>query len=211
MCGSPVVTAASGTVSAMPGDRRDQPLDRRPAPAVILHASRATGAPCHYNLPMRHLVRIFIIVGVLVPAFSTAPVAQSRHNLVSFEKDHLSIRSGGTEHRFRVELARTSRQLAQGLMHRRRMAANAGMLFIFNDVAPRSMWMKNTFIPLDMLFLGPGGTIVTIVERTVPLSTRAIPSGEPASAVLELNAGTVSRLGIRTGDRVVSRHLPAAP
>ena len=136
--------------------------------------------------------------------------AQARQNLVAFETGRLTIRSGGRSHEFRVELARTARQHAQGLMHRRRMAADAGMLFIHRRPAPRSMWMKNTFIPLDMLFLGADGTILKIVERTVPLSTRAIRSGKPAIAVLELNAGTAERLGLQEGDRVLSPDLPGA-
>ena len=71
------------------------------------------------------------------------------------------------------------------------------------------MWMRNTYLPLDMLFVGRGGEIVRIVERTVPFSEETIRSPGPVSAVLELNAGTVSRKGIRVGDRVVSRALPA--
>ena len=136
--------------------------------------------------------------------------AQARQNLVAFETGRVTIRSGGRSHEFRVELARTARQHAQGLMHRRRMAADAGMLFIHRRPAPRSMWMKNTLIPLDMLFLGADGVILKIVERTMPLSTRVIRSGRPAIAVLELNAGTAERLGLREGDRVLSPDLPGA-
>ena len=144
------------------------------------------------------------------PCPPPAAEAQARQNLVAFETGWVTIRSGGRSHEFRVELARTARQHAQGLMHRRRMAADAGMLFIHRRPAPRSMWMKNTLIPLDMLFLGADGTILRIVERTVPLSTRTIRSGRPATAVLELNAGTAERLGLREGDRVLSPDLPGA-
>src|SRR3546814_5004902 len=82
------------------------------------------------------------------------------------------------------------------------MAADAGMLFLFGGSKVRAMWMKNTLIPLDMLFIDETGKIVRIEERTVPHSERAIVSGGPVSAVLELNAGTASRLSIKPGDRV---------
>ena len=110
---------------------------------------------------------------------------------------------------FRVEVARTEPQRRRGLMFRRHLAADAGMLFLFDREGPVSMWMRNTRIPLDMLFIARGGRIVRIEERTVPLSEATIPSGSPVVAVLELNAGTVSRLGIRPGGRVMTS-LPDA-
>src|SRR3546814_16503275 len=90
-------------------------------------------------------------------------------------------------------------------MFRRQMAADAGMLFLFGGSKVRAMWMKNTLIPLDMLFIDETGKIVRIEERTVPHSERAIVSGGPVSAVLELNAGTASRLSIKPGDREIGR------
>ena len=101
-----------------------------------------------------------------------------------------------------VELAETWRQQQAGLMWRKTMAPDAGMLFLFGGSQVRAMWMKNTLIPLDMLFIDEMGKIVRIEERTVPHSERAIASGGPVSAVLELNAGTASRLMIKPGDRV---------
>jgi uncharacterized protein len=82
------------------------------------------------------------------------------------------------------------------------MPADQGMLFDFGHIEPVSMWMQNTYLPLDMLFIRPDGTIARIAANTEPLSTRTIPSGEPVLAVLELNAGTAARLGIRPGDRI---------
>jgi uncharacterized membrane protein (UPF0127 family) len=76
------------------------------------------------------------------------------------------------------------------------------MLFDFKRVEPVAMWMQNTYIPLDMLFIRADGTIARIAENTEPLSTRTIPSGEPVLAVLELNGGTAARLGVKAGDRV---------
>jgi uncharacterized membrane protein (UPF0127 family) len=76
------------------------------------------------------------------------------------------------------------------------------MLFDFGKVEPVAMWMQNTYIPLDMLFIRPNGVIGRIAADTEPLSTRTIPSGEPVLSVLELNAGTAARLGVKAGDRV---------
>ena len=122
------------------------------------------------------------------------------------EKGHgrLTINSGDEKHEFRVEIARTERQQSRGLMYRRQLPADAGMLFVYKPPVRAAMWMKNTFIPLDMLFIGNGNRIVKIAERTMPLSHKIISSPVPVRGVLEVNAGTASRLGIRTGDRVVS-------
>ncbi|WP_375459414.1 DUF192 domain-containing protein [uncultured Enterovirga sp.] len=103
---------------------------------------------------------------------------------------------------FQVEVARTDADRAQGLMYRRSLAPDRGMLFDFARVEPVSMWMQNTYVSLDMLFIRPDGSIARIAQDTEPLSTRAIPSGEPVLAVLELVAGTARRVGIKAGDRV---------
>lgn len=132
------------------------------------------------------------------------------NNLVTFSREALTIRSGDKTHKFSVELALNSRQHAQGLMFRRRMAPDAGMLFVYRREETTAMWMKNTFIPLDMLFIGRNGTVRRIAERTVPMSETVIPSGGPVVAVLELSAGTASRLGLKPGDKVVSKALGTA-
>jgi uncharacterized membrane protein (UPF0127 family) len=87
-------------------------------------------------------------------------------------------------------------------MHRPSMAADVGMLFDFKADAPVAMWMRNTLIPLDMLFITRDGRIANIAERTVPYSETSIPSKGPVRAVLEVNGGTAARLKIRPGDRV---------
>jgi len=112
------------------------------------------------------------------------------------------VTRSGQRHAFQVEVARTDADRAQGLMFRRSMPPDRGMLFDFARVEPVSMWMQNTYLPLDMLFIRPDGTIARIAANAEPLSTRTIPSGEPVLAVLELNGGTAARLGIRAGDRV---------
>ncbi len=103
---------------------------------------------------------------------------------------------------FSVEVMLNDADRAKGLMFRRFMPADRGMLFDFGRVDHVAMWMQNTYIALDMLFIRADGTIARIEEHTEPLSTRTIASGEPVLSVLELNAGTSARLGIRPGDRV---------
>ncbi|HRK95741.1 MAG TPA: DUF192 domain-containing protein [Rhodospirillales bacterium] len=103
---------------------------------------------------------------------------------------------------FRVELARTPAELAQGLQHRRQLPPDAGMLFDFGPERIVTMWMKNTHIPLDMLFIKADGTVGDIAQDTEPFSLETIASRVPVRAVLEVNAGTAERLGVRPGDRV---------
>lgn len=107
----------------------------------------------------------------------------------------------GPQH-FTVELALTPAQQEQGLMYRRHLAANAGMLFVFADSRVQTFWMHNTLIPLDMLFIAPGGRIVDVHERAMPMSDATIVSHAPAIAVLEVNGGTADRVGIKIGDVV---------
>ena len=99
----------------------------------------------------------------------------------------------------------TPQQRALGLMFREELAPDAGMLFLFDREAPRSFWMKNTYIPLDLIFLNDQGVIVSIASDAIPHDESSIPSGRPASAVLEVPAGTAEDLGIAPGDRVLHR------
>ena len=112
------------------------------------------------------------------------------------------VTKNGKSHAFTVELAVTPRQREQGLMNRREMAPDHGMLFAFGETRQVFMWMKNTYLPLDMLFIGKDGKIRSIKENATPLDESIIDSKGPIDYVLELNGGTVKRLGIRTGNRV---------
>lgn len=116
--------------------------------------------------------------------------------------ESLAIVSGDKRHAFQVEVMRTPEQRARGLMHRRYLPADRGMLFDFGRTEPVAMWMENTYIPLDMLFIRADGTIARIAENTEPLSQRTIPSGEPVLSVLEINGGVSRSLGLKPGDRV---------
>ena len=104
--------------------------------------------------------------------------------------------------KFKIEVATSILQRAQGLMFRQNLDDRSGMLFDYGVSQQATMWMKNTIIPLDMLFIDSAGKIVFIQERTVPLSETVIAAPEPVRAVLELAGGAASRLGISTGDRV---------
>ncbi len=143
--------------------------------------------------------RSIVLVLILFPFPWFGAAAQQ---LQSFDKSSLVIDTAKGPQHFDIELALTAAQEEQGLMYRPRLAADAGMLFDFGDTAPRGFWMKNTLIPLDMLFITADGRIADIHERAVPLSEDVIASSVPVRAVLELNGGTVARLGIKLGDVV---------
>ena len=152
---------------------------------------------------------LFLLIGLTTVGAMPAAAQQS---LQSFETDRLSIEtSDGRRLDFEVELALTTAERAQGLMFRREMPEMAGMLFVYDKEWEISMWMKNTVIPLDMLFIKGDGRIVAIAERTIPFSLETISSGQPVAGVLELNGGTAARLGIRRGDRVLHSAFTQAP
>jgi len=118
------------------------------------------------------------------------------------ETSPLVIDTGDSVHRFTVELADDADEIRTGMMNRTEMAPNAGMLFDFGQPREASMWMKNTLIPLDMLFVAPDGKVIAIARNAVPGSLRTISPGVPVKAVLELNGGRCEALGIEPGDIV---------
>jgi len=118
------------------------------------------------------------------------------------EQVPLTIRSGGNVHRFVVEVARSPEEQAQGLMFRDSLAPDRGMIFPYETPQPIAFWMKNTLIPLDMVFIGPDRRISGIAENTVPLSLDPVPSPGPVSAVLEIAGGRSAQLGLKPGDQV---------
>ena len=120
-----------------------------------------------------------------------------------FERVEIVSKSG--VHVFDVEMAVTPQQRSTGLMYRKELAPGRGMLFDFEGEGPIAMWMKNTYVSLDMIFIRADGRIARIAENTTPLSEQTIPSGAPVKAVLEVVAGTAKRLGIAPGDRVAHR------
>jgi uncharacterized membrane protein (UPF0127 family) len=114
----------------------------------------------------------------------------------------LTVQGHGRSHVFTVEIARTASQQETGLMNRRSLAPDAGMLFPFDPPRPASFWMRNTLIPLDMIFIRPDGSIARIAANAVPMSETPVAVDAPMTAVLEINGGRAAQLGIREGDRV---------
>ena len=153
---------------------------------------------------LKIVVSIFspiLVVGLLI---LSSPLPLSAQQDVEFERDTLSIVARrGDVFEFNVELAETSEQKSRGLMFRREMADNEGMLFLHRRDRVLTMWMANTFLPLDMLFIERDGTIARIEENTIPQSRDVISSRKRVRSVLELNAGTARNLGISAGDKVV--------
>ena len=100
---------------------------------------------------------------------------------------------------FSVEIARSKDEKERGLMYRKQMPKDEGMLFVYNPPQPVSMWMKNTYIPLDIIFISPSGKIVQITEDTTPLSHKILSCLKDTYSVLELNAGIVNKYKIKIG------------
>ncbi len=143
---------------------------------------------------MNALRSLLLVVSL---AFATAGASQA-----GLAAERLTIVTGSGSHSFEVEVMRTRDELERGLMFRRQLAADRGMLFDFGTPRSVSMWMKNTFLPLDMLFIAADGRVVSVKEGAVPQSEDIISSEGAALGVLEVNAGTVRRIGVRPGDRV---------
>jgi uncharacterized membrane protein (UPF0127 family) len=144
---------------------------------------------------MRVRLGAALVFAVLVVASVGAPA-------VGEGLESLEIATSAGRRAFQVEIANNDASRERGLMDRRYMAADRGMLFEFDRDAPTSFWMKNTYIPLDMIFIARSGVVTRIVANAEPLSERAIPSGGPCAAVLELNGGAAASIGLKVGDKV---------
>ncbi len=131
-----------------------------------------------------------------------ALLSASVTNAVAAEMQPLEIVTKSGVHVFTVEIATTEQERATGLMYRKELAEGRGMLFDFSPEQQVSMWMKNTFIPLDMIFIRSDGRILRIAENTEPHSEKIISSGGLAKGVLEVIGGTARKYGIQPGDRV---------
>ena len=121
---------------------------------------------------------------------------------VQFKRSSLMIVAGGRDLKFEVDLATNDAERSRGLMFRKELGAYEGMLFDFYQEMPVSFWMKNTLIPLDMVFIAADGTVRHVHANAVPLSTDTVPSRFPVRAVLEINGGSAALLGIKPGDKV---------
>jgi uncharacterized membrane protein (UPF0127 family) len=152
--------------------------------------------------------------GLMLTLLAATACAAGPDNSEPFEylqQANVTILSGEESHEFRVWIADTPLRRSRGLMFIRELAPDRGMLFLYDYPQFAYFWMQNTYVSLDMLFIGADGRIVNIVEYATPLSTRLIGSDSPVTAVLEVIAGTVHRLGIREGDRLMSASISVTP
>jgi len=158
---------------------------------AFLHSSRRLGR------------RLVLAAPLLVATPFTGGAGGARaQGDIKFQRSSLVIFTGGREIKFDVELALTETERARGLMFREKLGPYDGMLFDFHQEAPVSFWMKNTLIPLDMVFIAADGTIRRVHANAVPLSTDSISSEFPVRGVLEINGGSAKLLGIKPGDKV---------
>ena len=157
---------------------------------------------------MNTLLRLLAVPALLLAACSpqagtaspaATPEAPATHPVSGLEVVPLTITQDGKRHRFRVEVAATDEQQMRGLMFRTEMGADEGMIFPKEPAQMRSFWMRNTVIPLDMLFIGPDHKVVNVIANAVPYSLDSRPSAAPVIAVLELNGGRTAELGIGPG------------
>jgi uncharacterized protein len=144
------------------------------------------------------LMRLLVLAVMLA-----APSMLNSRAAHAAELQPLEIATKSGVRMFSVEMAKTDEERAKGLMYRKELADGRGMLFDFTPEQTISMWMKNTYISLDMIFIGADGRVTRIAENTEPESTRIISSGSPAKAVLEVIGGTARKYGIAQGDQVV--------
>jgi uncharacterized protein len=149
---------------------------------------------------MRHFGALVMSMFWLLAAAAVPVTAQDLAKL-----EPMTIATDAASTLFTAEVADTPDLRARGLMFRHVLPADRAMLFDFGEPKPAAMWMKNTYISLDMLFVRDDGSIAAIAEKTEPLSLQTISVQEPVRGVVELAAGTVERLGIQRGDQVVHR------
>jgi uncharacterized membrane protein (UPF0127 family) len=138
-----------------------------------------------------------IMVALMAAVVEAAPAS------VTFEESSLTIDAAHDRFEFQVEMAVSPAQRGRGLMFRESLEEDRGMLFDFGRPQRATMWMRNTYVPLDMLFIDADGRITQIAANTQPLSDAVVASRQPVRAVLELRGGVSAKLGIKPGDRVI--------
>jgi uncharacterized membrane protein (UPF0127 family) len=146
-------------------------------------------------------------LALLLPVAACQPSASSAVALerspAGLDQVPLTVTTAkGKTHNFIVEVARTQDEQAHGLMDRQSLGPDRGMIFPYQPPQPVAFWMKNTLIPLDMIFIAPGGRILRIEANAVPLSLEPVGSGDAVEAVLELNGGRSAELGLAAGDQI---------
>lgn len=151
---------------------------------------------------MSLIAQRILVLGVLLLTNACSGLSSAGEEPEGKYNERLLIETASGIYEFRVERANTPRSRAKGLMYRRSMPEDAGMIFYLDTERQATMWMKNTYISLDMLFLDSDGFVEEIAENTVPHSTETIATMADVRAILELNAGMVEKLGIAPGDEI---------
>ena len=152
-----------------------------------------------FRIASRPLGRRFLFSA---PLLLGAASACAQGSDIVFQRSSLVIVTAGKDWKFDVEMATNDAERERGLMYRKELGPYEGMLFDFQREMPVSFWMKNTLIPLDMVFIAADGTVKHVHANAVPLSTDTIPSQFPVRGVLEINGGSAKLLGIKPGDKV---------
>lgn len=156
------------------------------------------------NNRLAQTVTMFALLFFLVAESSVAEITVWEELDSEFERDVLIISTADYGcYRFDIHLAINSAQQSRGLMHIRNLPKWSGMLFVYQRAGMKSMWMKNTYVPLDILFARADGGVSSVTANTEPQSLESISSVEPVNFVLELNAGVAARLGIGEGSRLI--------
>ncbi|WP_106752318.1 DUF192 domain-containing protein [Pannonibacter carbonis] len=172
---------------------RALPVRGRPAPAASWREAAAI-------LARAALIGVIVLFGVLATRAARADTVSA----AGLPVETVAIATATGPVSFVAEVVSTEAQRAIGLMNRKELAADAGMLFVFEREGERHFWMQNTYVALDMIFIAADGKIVSIAPDTTPLSQKIISSGAPALYVLEVVAGTSARLGIEPGQSVTA-------
>lgn len=155
--------------------------------------------------------RLLLALALLMPSLAVAQPGMDRPQPRLAEEPMVIVTRDGTRHVFRAEMALQPQDQMIGMMFRTSMAPDEAMIFDWGAPRESSMWMRNTLIPLDMLFVAADGRIHRIHERAVPQSLATIDSRGPVRATIEVPGGTAERLNLRVGDRVLQRIFGNAP
>ncbi len=160
---------------------------------------------------MPRMKRLLLALALLMPTLAAAQPGVDRPQPRLAEEPMVIVTRDGTRHAFRAEMAIQPNEQMVGMMFRTTMAPDEAMIFDWGAPRESSMWMRNTLIPLDMLFVAADGRIHRIHERAVPQSLATIDSRGPVRATIEVPGGTAERLNLRVGDRVLQRIFGSAP
>jgi uncharacterized membrane protein (UPF0127 family) len=156
------------------------------------------------STPLRHTLALLALLSAVAAPQTPRAQGSAPLDLASYPRTELTVTQNkpARVQSFRVWIADTPQRAEQGLMFVNDLPESEGMVFPLEPPRVENMWMKNTYIELDMLFIAAGGRVIKIIEKAPPLSLETITSGTPVAAVLELKGGAVAHLGLKVGDQV---------